>query len=106
MPRANNAALEKRERRFYGVRMYVAMRVCSRVVHSPMQVLLHLIECPRVNSRFIGHNDFHMTANIGIDNLPHSRRLGIFSANQSEIAIALPDSNDYRWVTLRTPTAL
>src|SRR5947209_5249177 len=105
MPRAHNAALEQREGGFHSVGVNIAMRVLFGVIDSPVQVLLHFIECPRVDLRFIGHNHFYMAANVGVDNLPHGLRLRILSANHPKVAVALPDANYDSLVRLRTPSA-
>src|SRR2546427_12248115 len=51
MPRAHNATFEQRKGRFHGVGMNVAMRVLLRVIDSPVKVLLHLVERPRIDGR-------------------------------------------------------
>src|SRR5713226_3550652 len=105
MPCAHNAALETRKGRFHGVCMHGAVRILPRVIYSPMQVLLHFIERPRVDSGFVGHNHFDVAPDVSIDNLSHGCRLGILSMNKPKIAVTLSDANDYLWVILRTPTA-
>src|SRR6266567_3174164 len=106
MPCSHNATLEKREGRFHGVSVNVAVSVLAGMIDSLVKVLLHLVECPRIDGRFIRHNDFYMTADIRVDNLAYSGRLCILSTNQPQIAIALPDADDYGLVTPRTPAAL
>src|SRR5437016_13254302 len=92
MPCTYNAALEQAESRFHSVCMHVAVRVLTGMVDSLVKVLLHLIECPRVDSRFIRHNHFHMASNVCIDHFADSLGLGIFGTDEPQIAIALPDA--------------
>jgi hypothetical protein len=106
MPRAHNAALEQRESGFYSVRMNVAVRVFPRVVNRFVLALLHVVERPRIDSGFVGQNHFHMAANIGVDNLLHGLGLRILSSNQTQIAVALSDANNYLRFVLPTPAAL
>ena len=106
MPRAENAALEKRESRFHGVCVHIAMNIFPRVIDRLVDFFLHVIERPRIDGRLVSHNHFDVRSDVGIDNLPHRGRPCIRSANQSEIAIALPDANNYLLGILRTPAAL
>jgi len=94
MPRSHNAALEQRESRFYGVGVNVAVGVVLRVVNGSVKILLHLVQRPRVNSRFVRNNHFHVASDVCLDNLAHSRGLCILGMNQPEIAVALPDADD------------
>src|SRR5438067_12076254 len=105
MPCTNNAALEQRESRFHGIGVNVAVRIFTGMVDGLVEVLLHFVECPRINSGFIGHNDFHMTADVRVDNLAHGLRLSILRANEPQIAIALPNADNYGLVAFRTPSA-
>src|ERR1700694_103413 len=105
MPRAHDAALEKRERRFHSVCMHVAVSVFARVVNGLMEVLLHLVERVRIDSRFIGQNHFDMAANVGVDDFLNSLGLRIPGANQPQVSIALPDADNNRYVAFCAPTA-
>jgi hypothetical protein len=40
--------------------------VFPRVINGFVKVLLHLVERPRVDSRFVRHDDFHMAANVSL----------------------------------------
>lgn len=106
MPRAHDAALEKRESRFHGVRMHVAVCVLPRMIDGLVKVLLHLVKRPRVDRGFIRHNHFYMAPDIGVDYLAHGRGLRILGANHSQIAIALSDTDYDLFVRTRTPAAL
>ena len=72
MPRANDAALEQRKGRLDGIRMNVAMRVLSRVINRAMLVVPEFVERPRIDSQLIGHNHFHVTADVRVDDLVNS----------------------------------
>src|SRR5258708_4773795 len=106
MPCAHNAALEKRESRFHSVCVNVAMNVLLGVIDSLVDLFLHVIECPRIDGRFIGHNHFDVASNVGVDNFAHRSRPRIGSANQAEIAVALPDADNHLRGVLGTPTTL
>src|SRR6266446_5944788 len=105
MPRSHNATLEQREGRFYGVRVNVAMRIFPRVIHGLVKIFLHLVERPRVDGRFIGHNHFHMAAHVGIDNLSYRLGLRILGADKSQIAVALPNADNHLLDALWAPAA-
>src|SRR5216683_1428519 len=105
MPSSHNAALEKREGRFYCVCVYVPMRVLFRVIDSPMEVLLHLVECVGIDLGLVGHNDFDVSANIRVDDIPNGLGLRIPSPDQPQVPIPLPDADNYRLLTFWTPPA-
>src|SRR5258707_1816878 len=105
MPRPNNAALQKRESRFHGVCVYVAMRVFPRVIDGLVQALLHFVECPRIDSGFIGHNHFHVRADISIDNFANRCGPCILSADQPQISVALTNPDNYLLDALWPPAA-
>src|SRR2546429_7568131 len=92
MPRSKDAALEQAEGRFDGIGMYIAMRVFAGMIDSLVKVLLHLVERPRIDGGFIGHNHFDVTPDVRIDDIPNGLRLRILSADQPQISVALPDS--------------
>src|SRR5258706_5517141 len=106
MPRSHNASLEKRERRFDGVCVHVAMNVLLGGIDRPVVLFLHLIERIGVDGRFIRHNHFYVAPDVGVDNLAHRGRPRIAGANQPEIAIALTDADNHLRGILRTPTTL
>lgn len=105
MPSAHNAALKKRESRFHGVRVNVAVRVFLGMVDGLVEVLLHLVQRPRVDSRFVGQNNFDVAANVRIDDIPHGLRLRILSPDQTQISIALPDADNDGLVSSWPPLA-
>ena len=106
MPRAHNAALEKRESRFHGVCMHVAMNIFPRVIDGFVDFFMHVIERPRIDGRFIGHNHFDMRPDVRIDDFAYRGRPCVTGANKPEIAIALPDADNYLLGILCTPAAL
>src|SRR6266478_1918799 len=94
MPCAHNAALEQRESRFHGVSVHITVSVFLRVIDGLVKVFLHLVERPRIDSRFVGHNHFHVAPNVSVDNLADSCGLGILSMNKPKIAVTLADANN------------
>jgi len=94
MPCAHNATFKQREGRFYGVCVNVSVGIVLRVVNRSVEVLLHLVQRPRIDSRFVGNNHFHVASDVCFDNFADGRRLGIFRMNQPEIAVALPNADD------------
>lgn len=94
MPCAHNAAFEQGKGRFHCVGMNVSMGIVLRVVNRAVEVLLHFVERPRINSRLVGDNHFDMAPDVRLDNLADSRGLRILGMNQPEIAVALPDADD------------
>src|SRR5713226_5021317 len=86
--------------------MYVTMCVFPRVINRLVLALEHFIERIRIDGRLVSQNHFDPSADIRIDNLAHRLGLRILRPNQSEIAVALPDADYNRHVTLCAPTAL
>ena len=105
MPRSHNAALEQREGRFYSICMNVPVSVVLRVVNRPVEILLHLIQRPWIDGRFVSHNHFDVASDVCLDDFADSRRLSILSMNQPEIAVALPDSDNNLFVGALAPFA-
>ena len=105
MPRSHNAALEQGESRFHGIRVNVAVGVVLGMVNRSVEVLLHLVQRPRIDSRFVSNNHFHMAAEIRIDNLSDGRGCCVFGVNHAEIAVALPDADDNLLIGTVTPLA-
>ena len=106
MPRSHNAALEQAESGFDGIGVNVAVRVLAGVIDRLVHAALQFVQGPRIDSGFVRHNHFDVTANVGVDNLFHGCGLGILGANHSQIAVALTNADDYRLLRSRTPTAL
>ncbi len=103
MPSAHNTALEQGERRFDGVCVHIAVRVFPRVINRLVLALLHVVERPRIDCGLVGQNDFHVAADVGVDNLPHGCRFGVSCSNHAEIAVTLPDADNHGLFTLGTP---
>src|SRR5580704_140286 len=96
MPCAHDSTFEKAKGRFDCVGMNVPMSIFAGVVNGFMaHCSAHFVQCPRINSRFISHNDFHIFADMLADNLANGRGFGILSSDQPQIPIALanPDNN-------------
>src|SRR5882762_6993104 len=106
MPRAYNAALEKREGRFHGISVNIAVGVFAGMVNGLVQVLLHVVERVRINSRFIRHNHFDVTPKVHVHDVADSNSLRILSADQSQVAIALANPDNHGLVARWTPTTL
>ena len=105
MPRSHNAAFEKGKSGFHGVCMDVAVRVFPRVVNRPVLALLHVVERPRINSRFVRKNNFYVAANVRIDNVSHGLGFGILGTDQAQISVTLSDANNYQFVAAWPPLA-
>src|SRR6266404_3648963 len=105
MPRPYNAALKKREGRFHSICVHVTVRVVLGMVNGLVKVLLHLVKRPRIDGRFIRHNHFYVTPNVGVDNLSDGCGLRILGTNHAQIAVALPNADYNRYSALWTPTA-
>src|SRR5216684_5404343 len=105
MPRTYNTALEKREGRFHGVSVNVAVRVFAGVIDGLVLALEHGIKCPWIDSRFIGQNDFYFPAKMRIDDIADRHRLSILSADQPQISIALTDADNNLFIALCPPAA-
>ena len=107
MPRSDNAALEQGERRLDGVGVNVTVRVLAGMVDRAVLFALQLVERPRVDRGFIGHNDFYAAADVSLDDFPHGVGLGIFRVNHPQIAIALSDADDdFLYATLPPASGL
>src|SRR5271168_1205218 len=104
MPRSYNTALEQRECRFNGIGVNIAVCILARMVDGFVNAALQFVQGPRIDGRFVGHNHFHMPANVRVDNLFHRGGLGILRANQPEIAVALTDTDHNLLVTSRSPS--
>ena len=106
MPRSHNATFEQRESGLDGIGMNVSMCVLAGMIDRFMHSLFQLVQGPRIDSRFVSHNHFDLTANVGVDDLFHRGGLRILGADQSRIAVALANADNDRRLTSRTPTAL
>src|SRR6266849_6696894 len=106
MPRPNDAALEQAECGFDGIGMNVAMRVLPCVVDRAVLFPLNPGERPRVDLRFVRHNDFHTRTQVVVDNLADGFGSSVCRMNHAEVAIPLPNADDNLFVRPGTPAAL
>lgn len=95
VPRSYDATLEKREGGFHGVCMNVAGNILFRVADGLMELLLVHSKSERIDSRFIGDNDFHVFAHVLRHNFADGFRRCRVNANQAQIAATLTNANDY-----------
>src|ERR1700689_2510580 len=105
MPRADNAALQKREGRLNCVRVNVTMGILSSVIDRFVFLFLYLVEGVRIDSRFVGKNDFHRSADVCGNDLGDYSGLGRFRMDQAKIPVAFPDADDYVLDRTRTPAS-
>jgi hypothetical protein len=92
MPVPTMPRLSREKARFHGICVNIAVRVVLRMVDGLVKVFLHLVQRPRVDCRFVGHNHFYAAPDVLVDNLPHGRRLRILSADQPQIPVAPGES--------------
>jgi len=96
MPCSHDAALEKRECGFDGVRVNVAIDVTSRSVVDGLVILASSFpHGGDVRNVVIRENHFHVFADILADVLSERARLRIVSVEEPEIAVALADADDH-----------
>src|ERR1700676_55621 len=106
MPSAHDSTFEKAEGRFDCVGMNVSMSIRAGVVNGFMaHCFAHFVQRPRINSRFISHNDFHIFADMFADNLADGRGFGILSSDQPQIPIPLANPDNNSLLALWPPAA-
>jgi len=106
MPRAHDAALEKRERGFNGIGVNVAVSVLARMIDRAMLLTLHFVQRERVDRGFVRHNHFDVATEIGVDDLAHSSSFSVPCPDKAQIAVTLADADNHiRW-PLCSPSAL
>ena len=106
MPRSHDTAFEQGECRLHSVGMNVAVRVLLRVIDRAVLAGIHVIQRPRIDRRFIGHNNFDVAANVRADNLLDRCRLRILGVDKAQIAVALANPDHNGLGGTRTPTTL
>ena len=97
MPCSHDPALEQGKRGFYAICVDVAIHVHTITVQDfPVLVLRHsgLIQGEGIGRELICDDHIHMAADIFLDVLRQRAALCIFSVEETQIAAALPDSND------------
>lgn len=108
MPRANDAALQKRERGFNCVGVDVALRVDAEFVPDGLvpSVFADMLCRALVSAPIIGVQDVHVFADILADVFGERARLGIVTVEKPEIAVALTDADDHFLVIVLCDVAL
>ncbi len=97
VPRADDAALEQRKCGLDRIRVDISTDVLFRlVVHG---LVFSAVDSSFDHSRwvtrqFVGDDDFYIGADVFLDVLRQCARLRILSMEESQIAAALPDSDD------------
>src|ERR1039458_28416 len=106
VPRSHDAALEQRESRLNGVGMNVGSEahiLFSRVIH---RLMLDAADCFLICGQLISDDHINVRAYVLLD-VPRQRAcLSILSMKEPQIAVALPNPDDYFFrVTLSAPAA-
>jgi hypothetical protein len=103
VPRPHNAALEKRERGFNGVRVNVANHVNLLAVVDRLVAHLEIAFChrARICGEIIGKEYVHIGADVFLDVLGERSRLHVFSMEEAQIAAALANADDNLLHSLR-----
>src|SRR5205807_3296932 len=97
MPCSHDSALEKGEGGFHAVCVDIAIHVHAITVQDFLVLVLGhpgLIQSKRIGGEFIRHDHIHIVADIFLDVLCQCAALGILRMEETQIAAALPDSND------------
>src|SRR5438876_2600710 len=97
MPRPHNPALKQGEGGFHAVCVDIAIHVHTITVQDFLVLVLghpSLIQSKRIGGKFICHDYIHVAADILLDVLRQCATLGILRMEETQIAAALPDSND------------
>jgi hypothetical protein len=101
VPRTHDAALEKRESGFDGIRVNVAHDVHARtVVNSFVIRSLGFPHSRDVRYVVIGENDFHVFGDILADVLSERSAFRVSGMKEAEIAVALTDADHYFFVVI------
>lgn len=108
MPATHHTALEKRERRFDGVRVDVALDVDSEAVADRLvssSVLAKMGSRAPVGLVIVSEENFHVIAEVFLDVLGERARLHIFGMEESQFSAALPDTDhDFLVVVTMRPS--
>lgn len=108
MPRAQNTALQERERGFDSVRGNVSIDVDLGGVVDSFVLFFAMssqLDCVWVGRKVVSHDDFYILAHVLFDVLRQGSFLCILSAKESEIAVALLDP-DYAFFVISTALEL
>ncbi len=107
VPRPHDAALEQAEGGFDGVGVNVAHDVHARTVVNLFVVLP--VSFPHggiVRGCVVGENHFHILGDVFPDVLCECSTFGVGGMEESQIAVALADANDYFFVIVLCDMAL
>jgi hypothetical protein len=95
VPSSEDAALQERESRFYGISVDVALHVDAELVANSFvaSILSEMTRCAAVGIKIIGVKNFDILADIFADVLFECSALYIFGMEEAEVAATLTDSN-------------
>lgn len=109
MPCADDAALQEREGRLNRVCIEFTAHVFFRAVIDCRMFdggNIRLLYGPRISRVFIRHDHVHVLRDVLLNVLRQCAALGVLSVEESQIAIALTDSNDNFFCSLASVDAL
>src|SRR5271165_953329 len=95
MPRSNNATLEQRERRFYGVRVDVSVNIDLRFVLYGLVSICEgsALEGGWVGVQFVRYDDIHILADRFADIFRQSPGLHVLRMEETQVAAPLPNAD-------------
>src|SRR5579863_5914030 len=105
MPSTHDAALQKGERGFDGIRMHQTVDVFLAVIDGLVGLPLLCVESERIDSGFVRHNHVNVFAQVFADDLAHALGIRVFRMDESQFTVALADSENYFLVLAREPAA-
>jgi len=101
VPSPHDAALEKRERGFDGVRVNVAHDVHARtMINFSVARSLSFPHGGIVRGCVIGENHFHVLGDVLADVLGERSGLGVTGMEEAQIAVALADANHHFFIVV------
>ena len=94
MPRANDAAFQKRKGILHGVGVDVPINVDLGLVLDRFVTVSHgnTLHGSRIGIEFVGHDYIHVCTDILLDELCQRPALNVISMKETQIAAALPDA--------------
>lgn len=95
VPGSHDATLEQRECAFDSVRVDISNCVNRFVTDGFVGFPMGALKGKRIDGRFVCNNHFHVLTHIFIDDFADSFGRGFSSANQTQIATAHADADDY-----------
>lgn len=96
MPTTNDAALEQRERRFYGVCRDASAVLVSRIFLGGMvdSLMWQATNSTGICSQIVGDNHFYILTDVFADVLCESTGTGVSRVKEPQIAVPLPDTDN------------